>query len=242
VFYFCSMSSAADIANEQDEGLALLFQSGLQLALQLQDDAMAAETPEERVRLATAFHRISRGVRQTAALRMKLARDAEQAGRETTAEAVRLEDRRVARRKTRLQATVGRLIWHEAEKPDSDLHGDNLIDELEKLLAADEAAGLLAEGEIDTHIARLCQELRLPSPLAGEGVSRRLTDEGSPGDRRSDPPLRGRWPEGPEGVEAHSPLDPASQPPQSRRDSSPSGGASKDDDPLLSDDYWRSSA
>jgi hypothetical protein len=225
------MTSPADIAREQDEGLRQLFQAGLELALQVQAHAMAAE-PADQARLATAFHRISRGVRQTAALRMKLACDVQRAEREATAEVIRLEDRRVARRKTRLQATVGRLIWREAEKPDSDLHGDNLIDDLEKLLAADEAAGFLADGEIEHHIARLCQELRLPSPLAGEGVGQSPTDEGSPGDRRSDPPLRGRWPEGPEGVEAHSPLDPASQPPQSRRDSSPSGGASIPDHPF----------
>ena len=57
------MVSTAEIAREQEEGLALLFQRGLELALKVQEDAMTAETADERARLAVAFHRIARGVR-----------------------------------------------------------------------------------------------------------------------------------------------------------------------------------
>src|SRR4051812_15140652 len=105
------MLSAADIAREQDEGLRLLFQGGLALALKVQDDAMAAATPDDRARLGNAFHRLSRGVRQTAALRMRLAREAERAGREAAAEVVEQGKARVERRKAQITAEVGRLCW-----------------------------------------------------------------------------------------------------------------------------------
>ncbi|MDB5495534.1 MAG: hypothetical protein JWP86_2871, partial [Phenylobacterium sp.] len=70
------MFSAADIAREQDAGLKRLYERGLELAERMQEDAMAAATADERARLGAAFHRICRGVRQTAALRVKLAGDA----------------------------------------------------------------------------------------------------------------------------------------------------------------------
>jgi len=209
------MTSPADIARDQDEGLRQLFQAGLELALQVQANAMAAE-PAEQAKLATAFHRISRGVRQTAALRMKLACDVQRAERETTADIIRLDDRRIARRKGQLKAAVGRLIWTEADSDDREDLGDNL-DVLLDIEAQDEA---FESEPLAAQVERICRTLGLPvPPLQGE-VSAKPT----------------------EGVEAHAPLGPASQPPQSLRDSSPSGGASEDDDPLLSDDYWRSSA
>ena len=62
------MHTPADIAREQDAGLQQLFQAGLELALQVQANAMAAE-PEAQARLSLSFHRLARGVRQTAALR-----------------------------------------------------------------------------------------------------------------------------------------------------------------------------
>src|SRR4029079_14867681 len=98
------MTSAADIVRDQEEGLALLFQRGLELALQVQDDAMATETPEERAKLAAAFHRISRGVRQTAPLRARLAGEAKRAERESAAEVVRLDEARTAKRKKQVHA------------------------------------------------------------------------------------------------------------------------------------------
>ncbi|HEV2532597.1 hypothetical protein, partial [Phenylobacterium sp.] len=112
------MKPSTDIASELDEGLKRLFQAGLELSLQLQADAMAAE-PAERSRLALTFHRLSRGVRQTAALRMRLAREAERAGREQTAEVIQLDQRRLEKRKAHVKAAVECLIWTEAESPEA---------------------------------------------------------------------------------------------------------------------------
>ncbi|MDB5495146.1 MAG: hypothetical protein JWP86_2483 [Phenylobacterium sp.] len=206
------MVSATDIAREQDAGLKRLYERGLELAEKMQEDAMAAATADERARLGAAFHRISRGVRQTAALRVKLAGDATRCDRDEAAEVVRLDERRRARRKDQVSATVQRLIWTEAESDDS---REDLKADLEDLLDIEALDETFATQDLDLQVARICETLGLP-----------------------DPPLRGRWPEGPEGVEAHSPLSrPASQPPQSLRDSSPSGGAANG-----ADHPWRSSA
>jgi hypothetical protein len=161
-------ASTADIAREQEEGLALLFRRGLELALKIQEDAMAAESADERARLGGAFHRIARGVRQTAALRTRLAADVRRAEREDQTEVIRLDERRVARRRAQVKTTVERLIWSEAESEDA---ANALLDDLDTLLGEDELYGRLAEGEVETHIARLREELGLSqTALAGEGA------------------------------------------------------------------------
>ena len=156
------MQSAADIAGEMDAGLASLFQGGLELALQIQADAMTAESPEARARLALAFHRLSRSVRQTAALRLKLAREAEGCRREDAAEVVRLDKVRLARRKAQVKAAVESLIWTETEGEEDD---DGLKAELEDLLdieVQDEETFL--NEPLEVQVARICEALGLPSP------------------------------------------------------------------------------
>jgi hypothetical protein len=213
------MRSAADIASELDEGLKQLFDGGLQLALHVQANAMAAE-PAEQARLAMTFHRLSRGVRQTAALRMKLAREAERSGREVAAEVISLDRRRLEKRKGQVKAAIQNLIWTEAEPDDSTFNLD-----LEELLDIETQDPETFQAEdLEDQVQRFAIMLGLgssPSAQRDEGeVSSKMT----------------------EGVAAHEPNRPASQPPQSLRDSSPSGGASEDDDPILSDDYWRRSS
>ncbi|MDB5477194.1 MAG: hypothetical protein JWP49_2705, partial [Phenylobacterium sp.] len=110
--------SAADLARELDEGLKQLFQAGLALSLQVQAAAMAAE-PQEQARLSLTFHRLARGVRQTAALRMRLAREAERSQREVAEEVVQLDQRRLDKRKAHVKAAVECLIWTEAESPEA---------------------------------------------------------------------------------------------------------------------------
>jgi hypothetical protein len=162
------VASTTDTAREQEEGLALLFQRGLELALKIQEDAMAAETADERARLAVAFHRIGRGVRQTAALRTRLAGDARRAEREGQTEVIRLDERRLARRKAQVKATVERLIWTEAETEDA---AEALLDHFDTMLGEDDLYGRLAEGDVEMHIARLSAELGLSrTPPPGEGA------------------------------------------------------------------------
>ncbi len=66
-----------------------------------------------------------------------------------------------------MKATVERLIWTEAESEDD---AEALLGDLETRLGEDELYGRLAEGEVETHIARLREELGLSqADHPGEG-------------------------------------------------------------------------
>jgi hypothetical protein len=197
------MRSPADIASELDDGLKQLFDAGLALSLQVQANATAAE-PDEQARLSLTFHRLSRGVRQTAALRMRLVREAERAGREAAAEIVDLQKARVERRKGQLKAAIGSLIWTEAEGDDSTLSTD-----LEELLDIEtQDPETFEEEDLDEQVRRFAEILGLDPPFLGE-VSAKPT-EGASTQISQRPVLSG--------------------PPQSVPDSSPERGASSDDD------------
>ena len=163
------MPSAAEIAAEMDQGLKALFQAGLELSLQMQADAMCADNAEDRSKLALSFHRISRSVRQTAALRMKIAREAERSGREASAEVVRLETVRLAKRRSHVKAEVESLIWSEAEADETEQHLRSELEDLLEIESQDEDTFLAEPAE--AQILRLAHRigLRSPSPLAGEG-------------------------------------------------------------------------
>lgn len=160
------MQPAADIAAEMDEGLRRLFQAGLELALQVQADAMAAQEADERARLAVAFHRISRGVRQTAALRMKLACDVTRVARDVSAEVVSLDVARTSRRRASVRAEVQRLIWTEYgdDSDREDLTGD--LDELLDIETQDEA---FLDQPVEVLVARIAQVLGLAAAPPVEG-------------------------------------------------------------------------
>ena len=141
-------------------GLSLLFQKGLELALKIQDDAMAA-APEDRAKLAAAFHRVSRSVRQTAALKAKLERDAVRAIREDDTEARRRDERVRLHRRAQVKAVMERLIWTEAEGDD---HAELLSDNLDLFLDEDVLAEDFLSDPLDTYIAKLRIDLNLPDP------------------------------------------------------------------------------
>jgi len=252
------MRSATDIASELDEGLKQLFDGGLVLALQVQADAMAAE-PAERARLALSFHRLSRGIRQTAALRMKLAREAERSGRETTAEVISLDRRRLEKRKGQVKAAIQNLIWTEAEPDDSTFNLD-----LEELLDIETQDPETFQAEdLEDQVQRFAIMLGLqitahpreggdpsrgsaprsaddPGPAwipafagtsGGEGASTQTPTPVIP--RSGDPPGPG------------DPSRPADPDAPLGSPASPCGRAEddgEDEDPILSDDYWRRSS
>jgi hypothetical protein len=167
------MRSAADIASELDDGLKQLFDAGLELSLQVQADAMAAE-PAERARLGITFHRLSRGVRQTAALRLRIAREAERSGREASAEIIQLDQRRLAKRKAHVKAAVECLIWTEAE---SDEALEDLKAKFEELLDIETQDADTFEAEpLDAQIARLAWVIGLSVPPPQGEVSAMPTE------------------------------------------------------------------
>jgi hypothetical protein len=100
---------------------------------------------------------------------MRLARDAERAGRETLLYAEKLETARADQRKGQVKAGVEALIWNEAERLDDP---DELKDTLVELLDSEiqDPETFLSES-LDAHIARIagCMGLASPPPC-GEGA------------------------------------------------------------------------
>ena len=147
--------AAAARRERQDAVLAELSELGLVLARELQARALAAETVLEAEKLALAFQRVSRGVRQTFALELKIERARRAADREVALEeleeavrlaqaaeadarapaepspeelAARARRNRIAARKDRVKGALNRLIWNEAEgaEEDYDVLGEDL--------------------------------------------------------------------------------------------------------------------
>jgi hypothetical protein len=196
-----------------------LAELGLSSARDLHRRQLAAETPEQAVRVAAALHRIGRSLRQTVALEAKLERDAKHGEREDALEEARqvvsLDKVRLARRRGQVQAAVERVAWNESETMDDFDTAKADLDELLDIEVQDDA---FLAADPDLLIARLCKTMGFTSE-----VIPRSGGTPDPGD--------------PSGV--------ASPSSRSGSPASPSGRAEDDaggdDDPLYADDYWRSS-
>jgi len=156
--------------------LAELSELGLGLARELQQRALAAETPEAAADLANAFHRISRSVRQTLALETKLERERRRRAQEDEIEELRQRPQRAERRAAEVREAVERLIWTEAE---SEERAEELLADLDDYLTWEIASETFLTEPLDGYVARVCEDLGIgrgqhpnPSPLAGEGVGR----------------------------------------------------------------------
>jgi hypothetical protein len=122
----------ATAVHEDRHGRILAELAGLSLALarDLQERALAAETAEEAARLATAFQHISRGVRQTLALELKVIRFRNELDREAkaaaaeAAEAARCHENfrapAIRARRDSVAHAVERLIYCEPESEETD--------------------------------------------------------------------------------------------------------------------------
>jgi hypothetical protein len=188
-FLYVPVLFMADAARRerQDAVLAELSELGLTLARELHARALAAETPQEADRLALAFQRVSRGVRQTSALELKIERDrrtAEREDRDAEREAARRKalrqpcaadeddepvDPEVAERQARVgdrfrrvRGALNRLMWDEAERDEEEF--EILSDDLENRL--DEAAR--REDFLDVPIDTLIRQLKSDMGLSGD--------------------------------------------------------------------------
>ena len=187
--------------------LAELAQAGLALALDLQARALAADTPEQAASLAQAFHAVGRSVRQTLALEARLHRDHQRAEREDRLDAQRQANTRNLIRKAQLRSAVEGVIWTEYEGTEA----ENLLDDLDHHLDEAILYDDFTSDPVEAHIHRICSQLDLktegsnplsPSATAPPNGEQLAAQDPPPGQS----PIRGRWPEGPEGVEAHSAL------------------------------------
>ena len=168
----------------QEQALGIFADAMLKLALHIQQEALDAQDLDQKVRLAGAFHRLGRGLRQTVALQAKLARDAR-------IEAVRTEAAKpprgieplpepeveppssdpkviaVRRRRDWLTRGVDRCVWNEYER-DGDVGEFTVGSLLEDL--SERLADLMADPEAflaldpDALLVELCKELGLTPP------------------------------------------------------------------------------
>lgn len=168
------------MADAQQQALGVFADAVLKLALHLQQEALATEDLDRKVRLAGAVHRLGRGLRQTVALQAKLARDARnEAAAEPSASA---QAQTVAppdptgptptgiaarRRRDWLTRGVERCVWNEYERDDeaAEFTGESLLEDLQERLAdlmADPEAFLALDP--DALLVQLCNELGLTPP------------------------------------------------------------------------------
>jgi hypothetical protein len=176
--------------------LAELAGMGVMLARELQERAIGAETVEEITRLAQAFHTVSRGVRQSLALEMKVIRMRNQLAREAKAEAAeearRLREARapsVWSRTNAVATQVERLIYNEAEFESEDFDQDRaeaLQIALNRWLAVAKERPDFTTADVDELIVEACDAVGLDARglYVFEGE-----DDQDPGDLGDDPEL-----------------------------------------------------
>lgn len=146
-----------------DEDIALLdelSQLAMAMSRDLQARCLAVEAARDAADLALGFQRSSRSVRQTIALKAKLRRDQVQFGREDHAHAVRETETRMLVRKAQVRLSVERSVWNEADGPEA----ERLLDGLDDILEAETFNDAFLQGDVHTHVARICQDLGVTPP------------------------------------------------------------------------------
>ena len=131
----------------------------------LQGRCIAVGDAREAAHLALGFHRSSRSVRQCIALKAKLLRDQVRHGREDQAHAARQDETGMLIRKAQVRLSVERAVWNEADGPEA----ERLLGELDDILEAETFDDDFVQGPVQTHIARICEELGV-TPLGGRGA------------------------------------------------------------------------
>lgn len=159
------METEADMMERHSRLLARYAERAAALADDLCEQALAAETPEAKQSLTFAFHRMGRALRQSLALEAKLRRDAARAAQAEREQATNAETARRAERRRKVETSLTRLIWQEAEDED---WANERVEDLERFLAEDEAHDDVPD-DIDAYILHLARELGL-SPGADPGA------------------------------------------------------------------------
>ena len=127
------MTNAAEMKERHEAGLAELADMGLSLARDLHARALAADDAAA-CDLSLAFQRVSRSVRQTYALELRLERERRLADRDLAAEAARERLICVQKKRRQLRCAVSALIWTEYEGDEA-----QALDEALETLVLDQA-------------------------------------------------------------------------------------------------------
>ena len=173
--------NASIMAEAQEQALGIFADAVLKLALHIQQEAMAAEDLDQKVRAAGAIHRLGRGLRQTLALQAKLAKDARADAEKARAEEAQpsttppaepsapLDPKTVAVRRRRdwLVRGVERCVWNEYERDEEagEFTGESLLEDLHErltdLLADPDAFLALDPNDL---LVELCKNLGVTPP------------------------------------------------------------------------------
>jgi hypothetical protein len=146
------MASNPEIAERQGRVLAELAELGLGIARRLAAQAEVAESDAEA--LALAFHRVSRSVRLTLALEVRLQRERLQGVREARKETARAAQTR----KQQVRWALGRAMPAETEADETERLWDALEERLEEAALYED----FLEGPVEACIARIRAGLGLP--------------------------------------------------------------------------------
>jgi len=163
------MPSEDQIALENDAVLAELAQVCLASARDLQARQLAATDDEAAARLGQTLHRVARSVRQTAALRARLARERVKGAREDRQDEAARHTARVQTRKTQIKLAVERVIWDEYEAAEA----DDLLYELQDVLDIESVGDDFIDTPLDVQVERMKATLGLtaPAPCAVEAAA-----------------------------------------------------------------------
>lgn len=202
-----STASADPMEDRHGRILAELAGMGLELARDLRERALAAGTAEEATSLARAFQSISRGVRQTLALELKVARFRHELQRETqaargagagigagTEAGTDRPEPAVLRRREAVAVEVERLIYCEEENEglDDEAFDRNAAGRQHRLNAWLEAAARepdFTAADIDWQIVEACEAVGVdPGRLYDFDAAPPMADEHEDQDAAAAPP------------------------------------------------------
>lgn len=191
-------------AERREEMLGLLAEKTLALACDLQQQALAAEDVDEKVKLATAFGGISRSCRLSIALHAQMEAERLKAEREAERELAgppaepppkpQKTDRELAvyRKAQRVERAVERCVWseHDWEDESEQIAGESLLDDLRDRLGdlTDDAAAFL-EADVDLIIEGFCRELGVEPPDRPVRLQLPAATAAAPGSRLGGPSL-----------------------------------------------------
>jgi len=158
------MSDPESMADRRSVMLGELAELGLGLARDLQRRALEAEAADEAARLADAFHRVARSVRQSLALEARLARDARRDVEGSRAAAGDASRAAVRRREAVLTEALERVVWTECEREEAESHARCLG------MYIDEELGRpgFVEDPIEAVVRRICEDIELPNGAPGD--------------------------------------------------------------------------
>jgi hypothetical protein len=163
------MTVPQDMAERHGRMLARFAELSLTLAEDVHAAAAAAPEPEQKARLAEAFHRLGRALRQSVALEAKLVRDRVRDVHAAEAEAAEGRAQAVRRRREQVRAEVERQIYCEVDLGQA----DTWLADFEERLETEALDERFTDEALDDQVARLAAELGLTGEARHDYTPRR---------------------------------------------------------------------